>query len=734
MSTATPPRPVSQRTPGAPRRPERAPMLSTNIDPIRVLRRHVIGIGASVFVGTILGVIAYFLLSKFYPLYSGRVFFEVHPGLQKAGDVGTFDHTNDDVIYRIAQTETHMLLSRPILLKALEHPDIRTTSWYNNFITDDGEFSPELAADELEKKLSATVVRNSNLFSLNWSTHVSSDVPKVLNAIETAYINERRERDRAVFAENLKLFDDQLVETQRALENLAQEMQKMIREAGMTTLDDTHRSAQFYQNEQLTLQLTYAAANLNFAETALQQVKRQIGGIEDPSYADILAAERDPAVASQIESIQYLKAELQRLYKTREPGSPMIQQLEARLRAAEEARDAKIKEIIRRNLEARQHELTEAVDRYRQAVEGFESELERNRKLLNDLAAKQSEYEALRMRRENLEAKRTAELELKNEVQLMRLRADASRVRTAQRALEPRRLSFPREEIVIPLGALLTMGLTVGFIFLRELMDQRVKTVSDLAVLPGARVLGGIPDLEDDPSKTKAKAAELVVRKHPTSVLAESYRQAATSLLPLMDRNGHQTLLLVGGLPGAGTTTVVTNLAAAAAAAGRRVLVVDANFRRPRLAKAMGVSDVGPGLGDLLSDAATLEQAIIDTGDGISVISAGTPANRVFDRLSNGAFDSLVAELREQFDLILFDAPPAVVAGDALALANRVDAAVLVVRAHQEERGLVVRVMNRLAEARCEMLGLLLNRPRGITGGYLRKNYATMAEYTTKAS
>ena len=93
--------------------------------------------------------------------------------------------------------------------------------------------------------------------------------------------------------------------------------------------------------------------------------------------------------------------------------------------------------------------------------------------------------------------------------------------------------------------------------------------------------------------KTKAKAAELVVRKHPTSVLAESYRQAATSLLPLMDRNGHQTLLLVGGLPGAGTTTVVTNLAAAAAAAGRRVLVVDANFRRPRLAKAMGVSDVG---------------------------------------------------------------------------------------------------------------------------------------------
>src|SRR5258705_9291176 len=97
----------------------------------------------------------------------------------------------------------------------------------------------------------------------------------------------------------------------------------------------------------------------------------------------------------------------------------------------------------------------------------------------------------------------------------MRLRADASRVRTAQIALEPRKLSFPLPEIIIPLGVLVALGLTLGVVFLRELMDQRVKSASDLAVLPGAYVLGGIPELEEDPTPGTTGAAELVVRKQP---------------------------------------------------------------------------------------------------------------------------------------------------------------------------------------------------------------------------
>ena len=88
-----------------------------------------------------------------------------------------------------------------------------------------------------------------------------------------------------------------------------------------------------------------------------------------------------------------------------------------------------------------------------------------------------------------------------------------------------------------------------------------------------------------------------------------------------------------------------------------------------------------------------------------------------------------MAELRGRYDLTIYDAPPAVVAGESMVLANEVDATMLVVRAHQEKRGLVARLINQFDDARCHFMGVLLNRPRGTAGGYFKKNFATMAEY-----
>ena len=124
-----------------------------------------------------------------------------------------------------------------------------------------------------------------------------------------------------------------------------------------------------------------------------------------------------------------------------------------------------------------------------------------------------------------------------------------------------------------------------------------------------------------------------------------------------------------------------------------------------------------------------MDQAIRDTECGLHLIGAGRPENRVYERFNDGQFENVMAELRHRFDLVIIDAPPAVVAGDAMVLANKVDAAILVVRAHQEHRGLVARLMHQLGDAQCEMLGIILNRPRGTAGGYFRKNFLAMARY-----
>jgi capsular exopolysaccharide synthesis family protein len=342
-----------------------------------------------------------------------------------------------------------------------------------------------------------------------------------------------------------------------------------------------------------------------------------------------------------------------------------------------------------------------------------------------------SRYLEMEDQRDHLAATRDSNLQLVRELSLLRLREDAKRVGLAQSAQTPREQSFPKIELIVPLAAVLLVGLVTGLIFLRELTDQRVKTARDVALLPDARVLGVIPELSEDPCRSDA--AELVVQKFPNSVLAESYRQTWGLVDKALSRSGHQTLLVVGGMPGSGGTTVTTNLAAAAAAAGRTVAVVDADFRRPRLGEAMGVSGEGGGLGDVLTEETAADQALHDTELGISVMTAGRPASRVIERLNNGQFDSLLADLRHRFDLVLVDAPPAAIAGDSLVLANKVDAAVLVVRAYQEQRGLVARLVNQLVDAQCELLGVILNRPRGTAGGYFKKNFAAMARYTAES-
>lgn len=732
MSTVTPPRPTIQR-PGPLQKPAAGvPGFAANIDPIRVLRRHMGWIFLSAVIGIMLGVVAYLLLARYYPLYASEVVFEIQPGVSDSHDVGAREIGSDQLAARLANTETVLILNPAILRTAVRNPDVRRTRWFRQFISvgPDGNEVPLIddAVDDLLETLSPSVIRGTNFFRIAWRTHHAEDVPVVLNSISTAYIDRRREINEQEWTRNHQVFTDRRTRTAGELETLERQIGEFIRSQGITSLSDPRFSQASIAAQQLTEQIGATLTQLNYAQGMLQQTASKLVGTVEPTPEDVQDAEADPQVARLLQVVTGIRTELRSSRERLNPQHPQVTNLEARLRAAELELDATREEVIRRNLAGQHKRLQNQIDNMRDNLDKLQAEAEAKDAVLRDLAADQAGYQALEARRARLEVQLENDMNLIREIDLIRARADANRVRVAQQAELPRELAFPKPHIIIPLGMLLLSGLTVGLIFLRELTDQRIKSASDLAVVPNARVVGVIPDLDEDP--TSSAAAEMVVRKHPRSVLAESYRQATTSILRAAERSGHQTLLFVGGLPGAGTTTAVTNIAASLAATGKSVLVIDANFRRSRLAKAMDVAADHIGLGDLLVGTAQIDQAIQKSEHGMDVISAGTPSNRVFERLNNGLFENIIAELRSRYDVVLFDSPPAVVAGDAMVLANRVDAAVLVVRAHQEQRGLVARLVHQLSDARCEGLGILLNRPRGTAGGYFKKNFEAMASYS----
>jgi receptor protein-tyrosine kinase len=283
---------------------------------------------------------------------------------------------------------------------------------------------------------------------------------------------------------------------------------------------------------------------------------------------------------------------------------------------------------------------------------------------------------------------------------------------------------------MVPAGGILVLGLTGGIVVLREVLDQRIKGPGDIGLIPRTRLLGWIADAGEDPAGPGV--VETAFRDRPRGVLAENFRQIRSSLLKKMEVAGHKTVLVAGCMPSSGSTSVAANLALACAASGKNVLLIDGNFRRPAMHRVFGVSE-GPGLGDVLAGEVTLDAAAQSLKDvpTMKVLTAGTAAKRVYEALASDKLSEVLSQARTKFDCVFVDVAPAVVSGDAVSVANRTDASILVARTFNEKRGMIARVKNELSEARGEFFGVIVNGVKSAAGGYLRGNIKASHEYQT---
>ena len=711
-------------------RPVVAPVRRPTVDPVRVLRQHVVGILVSVILGAGAGVVAYFGLNYIYPLYTSEVLFEVKPGIAESTEVGTSASLSDQEVERMARTQTELLRQRDILAMAMRGPDVRDTQWVRTWFYDEatGRTLVELAVDDLEEDLQTPVLRGTNLFAIRWSEHHPNDVAVVLNAIARAFMAKRRDLDNQLFNHNENLFEEQVNRMREQIDAFNDEIQAFIRAQGITTLDDPRFSQAAIEVENLAKALTEASQDLASMQTRYAQTAAKLEGTIQPSSEDLLEAENDPTLVQQLQRLEILRSEERSLREQYNEKTPQVRNMERRVRAVEQQIDQKTDELLRRNLNARLRTLDSENERMQKIIDGLDDELVSKDTALRDLTAHSAYYVSLKQQRDNLESQRDETQKILREISLMKLRSDASRVTQYGNAEIPREASFPPKlEYIVPTGIVVVTALFLGIIFLREVANKRIRSMSDLSVVAGVRPLGAVPDIEDDPREPDD--AECVVLDEPGSVTAESMRQLGRGVIRAMQESGHRTLLVTAGLPGAGTTTIISNLAAVGQASGQRVCVVDANFRRPRLAEIFEVEE-GPGLGEVLAGLATAEQAVVTGKGGISVLPAGGPDTRIYERLATDAFSGVLAGLGSRFDCILVDSAPSVAAGDALELAARTDAAVLVVQAQREERGLIARLVGQLNAASGDLLGVVLNRPRQAVGGYFRRNYEVMSSYT----
>lgn len=274
-----------------------------------------------------------------------------------------------------------------------------------------------------------------------------------------------------------------------------------------------------------------------------------------------------------------------------------------------------------------------------------------------------------------------------------------TQVQQAQVASAP---ASPNVPVNLALGLLVGLALSVGIAVLREVLDTRVRNERDVREITESPILGGIAF---DP---KAKERPLIVQEDPRSPRAESFRALRTNL-QFIDLDGRKSFVVTSSIQSEGKSTTAANLAVAMADAGLKVMLVDADMRRPKLATYLDLEG-GAGLSDVLAGRAQLADVVQRWGrQTLYVLLAGTVPPNPSELLGSKAMTQLIGDLESAFDVVLFDMPPLLPVTDAAVVAKAAGGAIVVVGVGRTTRHQLEGAIVSLEQAGAKVAGLVLS-------------------------
>lgn len=482
--------------------------------------------------------------------------------------------------------------------------------------------------------------------------------------------------------------------------------------------------------------LSELRGTLKVAEDKLQAYREQENLIDLDGVSTISAGELK-ATSERMVDARRQRAEAESLYRQVQGsrdweklaslpavlGDPLIQQFRANQAKAQ----AKVDELSKRYgarhpaMEAAQTELAAASASLRGQVEQVVAGIERNYQLATaNESSLRASVDSNKAQIQDISRKEFKLRELQREVEtnralydtfLSRLKEtsatsdmESASARVVDRAVVPDEPVKPKKGLIVAIAGLLALFIGIGLTLLLEALNNTFKSTEQVETKLNLPVMGILPLIKD---KERSEVAHLF-GGNQNRAFSESIRTIRTSVVLAGMSDQRKILVVTSSVPSEGKSTVSANLAIAMGQM-ERVLLIDADMRRPTLAKNFNFPVGTPGLANLIAGTAQLEDCIKHE-NGIDMLSAGTVPPNPLELLSSERFARLLSELRERYDRLVIDSAPTQAVSDAMILGQHASALLYVIKAESTAIPLAQKGVGQLLQNNAPVTGVVLNQ------------------------
>ena len=613
------------------------------------------------------------------------------------------------------------LLNEYFMSEVLKRTNVQQTKWFQKSADD-----PEERMEQLKDNFGASPQRNSDLVVVSMSAGSPEEAKLLLEEILRQFSNDMQEEATAELRSELTGLSEQrdLLITER--QNLQDKMMELARRANVPGWEQREmvvtEELSVLNMEKMRLEALWKELNIH-AQTQREE-RAQFG-----TTSEVQQMIEEDAMCMQCKyRIMSWSEERTRLLEKFGEDHDEVKAIDARIQSLQDQQRTRESEIQRQYSQMESQGVEKQIRLVQHEWESISAQYD-------EVAARQSDLDQQMVKYQNMHSdleildKRLSMFE--ERISSTKVKMDnPQRVRAVVAAppVQPLRRSFPRLPLFIAASIFIGLLLSGGTVFLIEFLDDSVKSPADIIRQLGTAPLGMIPIYDEEDADDIV--LQKVVNERPHAIISEYYRQLRTDLAFIAPEGELKTLFVTSSGAGCGKTMTAVNIALILAFEGKRVLLVDANFRRPLIHRLFAQDSSQVGLSNILVGKAVAEDTIRSGSvNGLDVLDSGPLPPNPADLLNSKQMREFLAIHREKYDFVIIDGPPALLVSDARVMCAVVDGTIVVVRAGVTSRGVLHRLLRELKSTNGRVLGVLLNGVRPLKGGYYQKNYDLYYDY-----